>query len=76
MTPIKIREIDDTEKKTNESPKKILSGGVDATLIAMFLQMSPEERILSNDNAINAILELRNAFVRRKESNRKYRPSA
>lgn len=35
---------------------------VDKTLIVMFLRMSPEERLKANDNAIRAILELRNAY--------------
>lgn len=36
--------------------------GVDKSLVAMFLEMSPEERVKANDNAVRAILELRNAF--------------
>jgi len=36
--------------------------GVDPTLIAMFLKMSPEERLQANDNAVRGILELRNAY--------------
>jgi uncharacterized membrane protein YccC len=36
--------------------------GVDKGLVAMFLRMSPEERLQTNDNALRAILELRNAF--------------
>ncbi len=32
----------------------------------MFLKMSPEERLLANDNAARAILELRNAFEQQK----------
>ena len=35
---------------------------VDKGLVAMFLKLSPEERLRSNDNAVRAILELRNAF--------------
>jgi len=35
---------------------------VDKSLVAMFLRMSPEERVRANDNAAKAILELRNAF--------------
>ncbi|MCP4112059.1 MAG: hypothetical protein GY749_42120 [Desulfobacteraceae bacterium] len=35
---------------------------IDRGLIAMFLKMTPEERVQSNDNAINAIKELKNAF--------------
>jgi hypothetical protein len=38
--------------------------GVDKGLIAMFLKMSPEERLQSNDNAFRAILELRDAYRR------------
>ena len=36
--------------------------GVDRGLVAMFLKMSPEERIEANDNSVRAILELRDAF--------------
>ena len=36
--------------------------GVDKGLVAMFLRMSPEERLQANDNALRAILELRNAY--------------
>ncbi|MGE0085684.1 MAG: hypothetical protein AB7S75_14845 [Desulfococcaceae bacterium] len=55
----------DTEKKMTEFKEKkdTFTSGVDTGLIAMFLKMSPEERVLSNDNAINAIAELRNAGV-------------
>lgn len=40
---------------------------VDRGLIAMFLKMTPEQRIVSNDNAIRSILELRDAFKRQRE---------
>jgi hypothetical protein len=40
--------------------------GVDKTLIAMFLRMSPEERLRANDEACRTILELRDAYRRRK----------
>ncbi len=33
--------------------------GVDKGLIAMFLKMSIEERLLANDNAVSTIKELR-----------------
>ena len=36
--------------------------GVDKGLVAMFLKMSPEERLRANDNAVRTILELRNAY--------------
>jgi hypothetical protein len=40
--------------------KRIHSGPyVDKSLIRMFLKMTPEERIQANDNAINAISELK-----------------
>jgi len=42
------------------------SSGVDSSLIAMFLKMSPEERLKSNDNAMRAILELRDAYQQQK----------
>lgn len=45
---------------------------VDKGLIAMFLKMSVDERLLANDNAVNTIAELRDAF--RKRENRKRRP--
>ena len=38
------------------------SSGVDEGLVAMFIKMSPEERLKANDNAVRAILELRNAY--------------
>lgn len=39
---------------------------VDKTLIRAFLKMTPEERIRANDKAVQAIMELRDAFKRRK----------
>ncbi len=45
--------------------------GVDKGLVAMFLKMSPEERLRSNDNAVRAILELRDAFRRQKHNRRR-----
>lgn len=47
-----------------------LTSGVDIGLIAMFLTMTPEERLRSNDNAVNAIEELRNAAGRKQTANR------
>ena len=44
---------------------------VDKGLVAMFLKMSPEERLRSNDNAVRAILELRNAFRSQKINRRR-----
>jgi hypothetical protein len=38
------------------------SSGVDKGLVAMYLKMSPEERLQANNNAIRAIQELRNAY--------------
>jgi hypothetical protein len=40
--------------------------GVDRGLVAMFLRMSPEERLQANDNAFRTILELRDAYRRQK----------
>lgn len=39
---------------------------VDEGLVAMFLKMTPEERLIANDNALRAIMEMRNAFRRKK----------
>ena len=36
--------------------------GVDKGLVAMFLKMSPEERLQANDNAARTIQELRDAY--------------
>jgi len=44
------------------------NSSVDEELVAMFLKMSPEERLKSNDNAVRAILELRNAYRKHKIS--------
>lgn len=44
---------------------------VDKTLVAMFLKMSPEERLRANDNAARAILELRNAYKQQKFNRRR-----
>jgi len=46
---------------------------VDKGLVAMFLRMSPEERLLANDNAFRTILELRDAYRRQKDNKRKPR---
>jgi hypothetical protein len=37
--------------------------GVDITLIDELLRMEPGERLRLNDRAVNAVLELRNAFA-------------
>jgi len=44
---------------------------VDTGLVAMFLRMSPEERLRANDNALRTILELRDAYRRQKANERK-----
>lgn len=45
------------------------SGGdvIDKGLVTMFLKMTPEERLQANDNAVQAILELQDAFRRAKQ---------
>jgi hypothetical protein len=43
------------------------NSSVDEGLVAMFLKMSPEERLKPNDNAVRAILELRNAYKYQKD---------
>ena len=42
------------------------SSSVDKGLVAMFLRMSPDERLLANDNMVRTILELRNVYKQRK----------
>ena len=49
--------------------KKESSPIVDRGLVTMFLKMSPEERLMANDNMVRVILELRNAF-QQQETNR------
>ncbi len=51
-----------------ENIKTRNNSGVDEGLVAMFLKMSPEERLKSNDNAVRAILELRNAYKYQKNA--------
>ncbi|MCK5310604.1 MAG: hypothetical protein KAJ62_00745 [Desulfobacteraceae bacterium] len=49
-----------------DSKKKIEDSlNVDKGLIVMFLKMSPDERLLANDNMIRTIWELRNAYKQR-----------
>lgn len=50
---------------TKETEEKD-SSSVDKGLVAMFLKMSPDERLLANDNMVRTILELRNAYRQRK----------
>jgi hypothetical protein len=47
------------------------ASGVDKGLVAMFLKMSPEERLRANDNAVCTILELRNAYQQQKNKRRR-----
>lgn len=53
-----------TEKKKIEN-----HSGVDKGLVSMFLKMSPEERLKANDNAVRAILELKNAYREKRAGN-------
>ncbi len=46
---------------------------VDKGLVAMFLRMSPEERLRANDNAVRTIMELRYAYRQRRTNERKSR---
>ena len=52
-------------KKTIEEVDRF---NVDKSLVAMFLNMSPEERVKANDNAAHAILELRHAFQQKQDN--------
>jgi hypothetical protein len=53
--------------------KAVNQTGVDKGLVAMFLRMSPEERLRANDNALRTILELRHAYRQRSTNDRKSR---
>jgi hypothetical protein len=44
---------------------------VDKGLVAMFLRMSPEERLRANDDAFRTILELSDAYRQQKRNERK-----
>lgn len=46
--------------------------GVDKGLVAMFLRMSPEERLQANEDAFRTILELKDAY--RRQTVEKHRP--
>jgi len=54
-----------------KSTKSADPSGVDKGLIAMFIKMSPEDRLRANDNAFRSILELRDAYKRHKSNKRK-----
>jgi hypothetical protein len=45
--------------------------GVDKGLVAMFIRLSPEERLQANDNAFRTVLELRDAYRQQKNKERK-----
>ncbi len=51
--------------------KAVNSWEVDKSLVAMFLRMSPEERLLANDNAVRGIMELRNAYRKQRKNRRR-----
>jgi hypothetical protein len=47
-----------TDKPTPQNVK----AKTDEGLVAMFIKMTPEQRLTANDNAARAILELRHGF--------------
>ncbi len=61
-------EIEKVEMAQNSDKQKNLQVRVDKGLIEMFLKMTPEERVRSNDNTIQALVELRNGFKKQKTS--------
>lgn len=63
MTELSIRCLMADFNKTQKN------SDVDKGLVSMFLKMSPEERIKSNDNAVRTILELRNAYKQQRAKN-------
>ena len=48
----------------SQETNKNESAGVDKGLVTLFLRMTVEERVQANDNAVRAILELRDAYIR------------
>ncbi len=54
-----------------KNTKSADQSGVDKGLIAMFIKMSPEDRLRANHNAFRTILELRDAYRRQKANKRK-----
>jgi hypothetical protein len=69
-------EIEKVETAQPIDKQKNLQLRVDKGLIEMFLKMTPEERIRSNDNTIRALVELRNAFKKQKTSSFRSKRSA
>jgi len=57
----------------SEEAKIDRQSDVDRELVAMFLRMSPEERVQANDDAFRTIQELRDAYRRQKANERKPR---
>lgn len=57
-----IRRSDRTRRSSPDDGQDIIDRG----LIAMFLKMTPEERLQANDNAVRVVMELQDAFKRRK----------
>ena len=53
---------DSNSPKSQRVEGKDTYRGVDKGLIKLFLEMSPEKRLLSNDNAIQTLTELKDAF--------------
>ncbi len=69
-------EIEKVETAQPSVKQKNLQLRVDKGLIEMFLKMTPEERIRSNDNTVRALVELRNAFKKQKTSSFRSKRSA
>ncbi len=69
-------EIEKVEMAQNSDKQKNLQVGVDKGLIEMFLKMTPEERVRSNDNTIRALSELRNGFKKQNTSSFRSKHSA
>ena len=61
-------EIEKVEMAQNSDKQMNLQVGVDKGLIEMFLKMTLEERVRSNDNTIRALVELRNAVFKKQKT--------
>jgi hypothetical protein len=73
---LNLVEIEKVEMAQNSDKHKNLQLGVDKNLIEMFLKMTSEERVRSNDNTIRALVELRNGFKKQKTSSFRSKQSA
>ncbi len=71
-----MMDFSNTKKRLIVMQNNKRQSGVDKGLIAMFLKMSVDERLLANDNAVSTIKELKVAFRQRKNGKRRPKRTA